>query len=298
MSVTRFSAWPSIIGILSMLGLLAIEIFTHVLGTVGYIAIAVYALWLLEDRNQILFISISATVLLIIGYVFAISLQHPTDQGTFFVNRVSALIVIWFAYYFTLRYRKTQENERTQRIELEERRLAEERLRSSLEIYKAIARNFPVGWIGILDESMLYVVADGKGLGHAGINATDVIGKNFSNIIETNAGEPYLKEALEGKIVSFEINYNNRTLEVHASPFHVHQKKKWVLVVVHDITTLKETEAGLVKALEKERALGEMKSQFVTMASHEFRTPLATILSSASLLSNYSGDKYEKGGSH
>lgn len=40
-------------------------------------------------------------------------------------------------------------------------------------------------------------------------------------------------------------------------------------------------------ALEKERELGDLKSRFVSMASHEFRTPLSTILSSAALIERY-----------
>lgn len=58
---------------------------------------------------------------------------------------------------------------------------------------------------------------------------------------------------------------------------------------------LKENEREISKALEKERELNELKSRFVTIASHEFRTPLSTILSSASLIERYNNpDDIEK----
>ncbi|MEO8770922.1 MAG: PAS domain-containing sensor histidine kinase [Ferruginibacter sp.] len=53
------------------------------------------------------------------------------------------------------------------------------------------------------------------------------------------------------------------------------------------MSQLEESKDELTKALSKEKDLGDLKSRFVSMASHEFRTPLSTILSSASLLAKY-----------
>ncbi|MBI3149520.1 MAG: PAS domain S-box protein [Betaproteobacteria bacterium] len=61
----------------------------------------------------------------------------------------------------------------------------------------------------------------------------------------------------------------------------------WTLV---DITARKKAEAEVRAALEKQQELNELKSRFVSMTSHEFRTPLATILSSAELMKYY-GDR-------
>ncbi|GAB3321170.1 hypothetical protein GCM10027299_15280 [Larkinella ripae] len=57
-----------------------------------------------------------------------------------------------------------------------------------------------------------------------------------------------------------------------------------LMVTLHQLEVSKDE---LSKALTTERELGELKSRFVSMASHEFRTPLSAILTSADLLNKY-----------
>ncbi len=63
------------------------------------------------------------------------------------------------------------------------------------------------------------------------------------------------------------------------------------LGIAIDISEKKTAEIELLAALGKEKELNELKSRFVSMASHEFRTPLSAVLSSAYLLSKYTGSE-------
>jgi PAS domain S-box-containing protein len=53
------------------------------------------------------------------------------------------------------------------------------------------------------------------------------------------------------------------------------------------LAQLERSKNDLETALEKEKELGDLKSRFVSTVSHEFRTPLAAVLSSASLIGKY-----------
>lgn len=57
--------------------------------------------------------------------------------------------------------------------------------------------------------------------------------------------------------------------------------------IVENITERKRAEAELHKAVAREKELGQLKSNFVSMVSHEFRTPLGIIMSSAEILADY-----------
>lgn len=60
-----------------------------------------------------------------------------------------------------------------------------------------------------------------------------------------------------------------------------------LILSIRDITQRKLIEKELIKTLERERELSELKTGFVSVVSHEFRTPLAVILASAGLVQNY-----------
>jgi PAS domain S-box-containing protein len=64
-------------------------------------------------------------------------------------------------------------------------------------------------------------------------------------------------------------------------------KAEGFVCIIRDITERKLAEKALRQALATEKELGELKSRFVSMASHEFRTPLATILAVTETLSTY-----------
>jgi len=59
------------------------------------------------------------------------------------------------------------------------------------------------------------------------------------------------------------------------------------LVLREALDKLEHSQKELQESYEKEKELGDIKSRFVSMASHEFRTPLSTILSSAELIGQY-----------
>lgn len=59
------------------------------------------------------------------------------------------------------------------------------------------------------------------------------------------------------------------------------------LILKEALQRLEQSQEELSESLDKERQLNEIKTRFVSMASHEFRTPLSTILSSATLVSKY-----------
>jgi PAS domain S-box-containing protein len=93
-----------------------------------------------------------------------------------------------------------------------------------------------------------------------------------------------------GEWVIFSMKKKDGTeIWVQAVEFVVDDRSENARVVVfgQDITDIKRAEMEILRSLVKERELNEAKSQFVDIVSHEFRTPLTSIIGFGELLSKY-----------
>ncbi|MGB0371098.1 MAG: PAS domain-containing sensor histidine kinase [Opitutales bacterium] len=78
-----------------------------------------------------------------------------------------------------------------------------------------------------------------------------------------------------------------RTIDVVRGLYTRPDNQRWVVTSFFDITQLKSAEEQSRKLLQDERKLSELRSRFISMVSHEFRTPLTSAKMSSSVLIKY-----------
>lgn len=180
--------------------------------------------------------------------------------------------------------------------QIRERKYIENELLNSQRLYNTLAYNFPNGIIGVLNKDLRYVMLDGKELERLKVKADDMIGRRIFEIYpDANVYETKLRKAFTGENVSFDVELSGSIYNVIAVALPDMQRDeiKEILVIITNITQWKRLEEDLHRVIAKEKDLVELKSRFVTMASHEFRAPLGTILSSVFLLERYNDSGYE-----
>ncbi len=174
----------------------------------------------------------------------------------------------------------------------------ESQLLKHKRILDTISHHFPDGLICIFNKAMEYIYVNGKEIGELGLNAKAIRGQSISVEFHPalNAyASTELKRAFEGEHIAYEVITSNKAYFVSSTPiYETTNEVNEILVIVRNITGRIKLENNLKRAQEKEKEFNILRSRFVTLASHEFRTPLSTILSSVFLLENYKGDDYEQ----
>jgi signal transduction histidine kinase/ActR/RegA family two-component response regulator len=191
---------------------------------------------------------------------------------------------------------------REQAINLKQIRLLNEQLQQRVEeqsiqitrtqeILLTIARNYPNGVICTYNTELKCDFIEGKGLMKHNLTPDNFIGKTVFETYPADQAaihDKYFKQTLSGLNTVYEINFELEPYLVSTTPIYDSTGIiERIMVVVTNITSIKLAEEKMKQALAKANELNELKSRFVSTASHEFRTPLSTILSSTNLLQRY-----------
>ncbi|HEY9707772.1 MAG TPA: PAS domain-containing protein, partial [Oculatellaceae cyanobacterium] len=162
--------------------------------------------------------------------------------------------------------------------------------------FKALVENTP-DVIARYDKQLRHLYINPVIEQEMGIPSSAFIGQTLSEVGFPESlvlfWEKHLREVLttgEAKLMEFNFNGSNglQFYEARVVPEKSQDESiTSVLSIARNITVRKLAEEEIFKALQREKELLELKSSFVAMTSHEFRTPLTTIQSSVELLERY-----------
>lgn len=211
---------------------------------------------------------------------------HALIQELFYLGIIALVFFLALALWGHLNYQRHQ----TQKIASEPGELA------------MIVKNIS-DFIGIinLNYQLVFLNQSGKKLiGFSGENFLtreyfpDYIHPNDRYLFESKILPNVLKTGEWGGEIRLRHLQTGAVIYTSAYFFLIPEEKTQqptaIASVIRDITPLKQAQKNIIQTLAQEKAISEMRSQLITMAAHEIRTPLAIISSSTGILQNF-GDR-------
>ncbi|MGI0489394.1 PAS domain S-box protein [Pantanalinema rosaneae CENA516] len=176
------------------------------------------------------------------------------------------------------------------------RKQAEEALRESDERLQAILDNAQTA-IYLKDTQGRYILVNQKFQTLFHLPLEQIRGQTDYDLLPPELA--YVNQANDRKVLESKTSMAFEEFTLQDDMLHTYLSVKFPLFdregvpyavggISTDITARKQAEAEVLRALEREKELNELKSRFISTTSHEFRTPLTTILGSTELLEHSS----------
>ena len=179
--------------------------------------------------------------------------------------------------------------------DITDRKEAERALQESEEQYRRLVETMRGGLV-IYDVDNRLTYVNERFCELMGYNREEILGNKLFDFMDEQNAESVRKELNERQdgskssyeIVAFKHDRSPVNLLISGSPLTDENGiYSGGFAVVIDISVQKRAEETLRESLAREKELSELKTRFVSMASHEFRTPLATILATTETISAY-----------
>lgn len=158
-------------------------------------------------------------------------------------------------------------------------------------LYRLMAENLPSAAAFVVDATLRYRLAEGKGLAACGLSSKDFEGELVSKLappamrdqiegdyLAALGGSPFHREHAVGD--SYFVTYGEPLRDADGSVYAA-------IALSYDITEYKRTEDALAKAQLELREAANRKDEFLAMLAHELRNPLAPISSSLHILRRF-----------